>query len=151
MTRMTGNVFIRSFGELRRRRALLVIAVFGGLIAYAVVAHVGAPAMSRMGTYQYWTILSGMLGAGIAYRTGEGHLGLPGWKGGIRAVAAGVWITLAGAAIGGTLALPFYGTMFGPLLVIVTMIEVPALFALWCIALLGAHKIMYDLRYEVPY
>ncbi|MFQ6548407.1 hypothetical protein AADZ90_010635 [Aestuariibius sp. 2305UL40-4] len=151
MRKMMGTVFVRSHAETRRRRAMLVIMLFGGLIAHAVVRHLNQAPLETLEPYDYWTILSGMIGAVIAYRTAEGHLGLPGVWGAVRAFGAGIWITLAGAVIGGTLVLPGFGTMFGPLSVIVTLIEAPVLLVLWAATIFGAHRTLHNLRFEMTY
>lgn len=65
-----------------------------------------------------------------------------------------IWISFVGALFGGTLALPFYGTMFGPFTLVVTLIKAPILALLWTSSLLSAHfmiKVRRDERDSVLY
>ncbi len=125
---------------------MLAIALFGGLIAYIAVQQMRGSLMSELGPYDFWIIISGMLGGAIAYRTGEAHLGFPGWRGAVRALATAVWITLFGAVVAGTLALPGYGTIYGPISVAVTLVNTPILLLVLAGLLIGAHLILVDLR-----
>jgi hypothetical protein len=57
-------------------------------------------------------------------------------------------VTFIGSLIGGTLGLPFYGTMFGPFIVVVTLMGAPLLAMLWAFNLLGAHVLLGIYRSE---
>ena len=59
-----------------------------------------------------------------------------------------VWISFVGALIGGTLALPFYGTMFGPFTLVVTLLNAPFLAVLWIWTLFSAHLMIKERRIE---
>ncbi|MFQ6553385.1 hypothetical protein AAD018_013690 [Aestuariibius insulae] len=146
MGRDTRGIWGRSFAQLRRRRVMLAITLYGGLIAYTVVRQMRSGFMTEFGLYEFWVILSGMLGSAIAYQTGEAHLGFPGWQGAVRALATAVWVALFGAVVAGTLALPGYGTIYGPISVAITLVEAPVLLVVLAGMLAGAHLMMLDLR-----
>ncbi|MCW1951376.1 MAG: hypothetical protein KIH44_008410, partial [Octadecabacter sp.] len=49
---------------------------------------------------------------------------------------------------GGTLGLPLYGTMFGPFIVVVTLLGAPILAMLWAFTLLGIHILLASYQRE---
>ena len=50
--------------------------------------------------------------------------------------------------IGGTLILPYYGTMFAPMKLIIVMFEVPAFAVLWVAMVACVHMLMIEWRQE---
>ena len=66
----------------------------------------------------------------------------------IRALRGIIAVSFVGTLIGGTLALPFYGTMFGPLMFVLTLVGHPGLAALWLATLIACHFLLQVWRRE---
>ena len=94
---------------------------------------------SPMGIFELWTFIAGAVGAILAIylnRRWFGHHGLSGIRFTLVAILN---TTFVAAVIGGTLALPIYGTMFGPLAITGTFWASPPILYLWLASLLGAN------------
>ena len=117
------------------------VAVIGSWMAY-VVEHRLAGGQSLMDLptlYDVWSIVSGAVGAVFAVYLGRKWLGHNGVEG-VRGLAMAIPVTtFVAALVGGTLVLPFYGTMFGPLALVGTFIDKPLLLLLWIATLFGAN------------
>lgn len=121
-----------------------VVLTLGGVAAW----------ITPFAAYDYWVIFSAAVGGCIGLYLGHDRLGHAGARGFGRAVLGMIWISFVGALFGGTLALPFYGTMFGPFTLVVTLIKAPILALLWTSSLLSAHfmiKVRRDERDSVLY
>ena len=75
-------------------------------------------------------------------------LGFRGTLGALQVALAVVSITFMSSVAAGTLILPLYGTMFGPLSVVMTFINTPALAAAWVGAIVYAHVLIARWRDE---
>lgn len=148
---IAGRLWAETQGE-RARALAYVIVVFGG----AVLSFVSVGRLSRgpelpfvaPDWYGLWIVASGGIGAlGGLYLVRE-RLGQPGAGGWRRAIIAVLLLSFAGSIIAGTLALPIYGTMFGPLSLVVTLIDLPLLAAAWVGCVLLAHGLMRRWREE---
>lgn len=134
-----------SDGEKKIVISFLAIGAFGAILAAEVASSLTADPilLRRIDVLSLWTLIAGAVGAGIGfllcYRTYLGGHGLFGW---IRAFCGGVMISGIGAVIGGTLILPYYGTMFAPFNLIITLIEIPALAAIWAAMFVCLHKLV---------
>lgn len=128
-------------GERSIALAYFCVAVFGAALGINVVLTLGGVAawMTPFSAYDYWVIASAAIGGCIGLHLGQDRMGHDGPYGFGRAVLGMIWISFVGALIGGTLALPFYGTMFGPFTLVVTLFKAPILAVLWISALLSAH------------
>jgi len=113
--------------------AYLVVMLFGAALSVNVVLTLGGIAawMTPFSSYDYWVIFCGAVGAGVGLYLGRERFGHTGTRGAVQAAVGIVWISFVGALIGGTLALPFYGTMFGPFTLVVTLLNAPFLAVLW--------------------
>jgi len=130
-------------GERARALAFFLVGVCSAGLGYLAVLHLDRNALfEELTWYQLWIVTASGLGGMIALFLSGDRMGQPGAKGAYRAVAGGIWITFIGALIGGTLGLPVYGTMFGPFIVVVTLLGAPMLAALWAFNLLGIHMLM---------
>lgn len=121
--------------------AYLGVAIFGAMLGLNVVLTLGGAAawITPFTTYNYWIMLSSAIGGCAGLYIGRDWMGHAGSRGAIRAAIGAVWISLVGAVIGGTLALPLYGTMFGPFTLVVTLFGAPLLALVWACALFSAH------------
>ena len=137
-------------GERSIALAYFGVAFFGGALGLNVVVSLGGAAalIAPFNAYDYWLMFSGVLGGIAGLFVGRDWMGHDGLAGIGRALIGIIWISFVGALVGGTLALPFYGTMFGPFTLVVTLINAPTLAALWISALLSAHLMIKVRRVE---
>lgn len=130
-------------GERARALAYALVGAYSAGLGYLAVLHLDRAAMfNHLTWYQLWIVVASGLGGMIALFLSGDRMGQPGRVGGLRAVAGAIWITFVGSLIGGTLGLPLYGTMFGPFIVVVTLIGAPLLAAFWAFNLLGVYVLM---------
>jgi len=132
-----------SRGERLRLAALALGGVAGAVLCLASVhALDGAGAAGAAGPGRaLWRALAGFLGTAGVLWLNRGRFGWPG-PGGWLAAAGGVArVTVLAPVAVGTLVLPLYGTMFGPLALAVTCLERPELALLWFGALVAAHRL----------
>lgn len=130
-----------SEGEKAIFTSLVSAAVIGAWIAY-VVEHRLAGAQGLLefpSLYDIWIMLAGGCSAIIALLLGKHWFGQPGPIGVAKTVFGIVAVTFAAALIGGTIALPIYGTMFGPLALVGTFVDQPALLMIWLAVLCAAN------------
>ncbi|MEJ6398452.1 hypothetical protein [Yoonia sp. 208BN28-4] len=130
--------------------ALCGIAFFGAIVAFIVVNQLGGQSqiVRPLTTYDYWIICSGALGAPAGAFLARNWFGHPGGAGVMKACVGIIVTSFLSSIIAGTLALPFYGTMFGPFSLIVTMVASPMLALIWAAMLLGAHLLVAVYRRE---
>ena len=138
-------------GERNFYIAMIGLGVLGALLAHVTIMRFASeiPGLHGLDPMALWVIIAGLIG-GVGgffscYRTYLGHEGFFGW---MRALFGGVIITGLGAVISGTLILPFYGTMFAPFQIVISMIEYPVLAVVWAAVLMCAHLLMRQWRRE---
>lgn len=137
-------------GERRVLFAYAILALIGAALALLVLLRVrpGALFERPLDTYDWWTVLSGAIGAGLALRLMQVRFGHPG-RAGLKAALIGIGgVTLAAPVIAGTLVLPLYGTMFGPLALAVTFAAAPFAGVVWLATLAAVHALFAMLRAE---
>ena len=137
-------------GERCLALAYLIVALFGAGLAFVVATQIsGGELLQRSLTnYERWLVLTGGIGgAGALYLAGD-KMGQEGLIGHLRAIPAVIWVSFVGALISGTLSLPFYGTMFGPFTLGVTLVGSPVLACLWFANLFAAHILIGAWRAE---
>lgn len=138
-------------GEKNFLTALFGTTALSAMLAYVTILRFTQAtfALSDLDPLTVWTVAAGGIGGFCAFfschRT---YLGFPGLVGWIWAGFGAVMITAVAAVIGGTLILPYYGTMFAPFQVVVAMIEFPYLAAAWIAMLVCAHKLLQPWRRE---
>jgi hypothetical protein len=94
-------------------------------LGYLAVLHLDQNAfLDEMSWYQTWVVVASGLGGLIALFLSGDRMGQSGTTGALRGLAGAIWVTFIRSLIGGTLSLPFYGTMFGPFIVTVTLLGV---------------------------
>lgn len=133
----------RSEGERARALAFMLVGTCSAALGFLAVLHLNRAALfERFSLYEWWVVVASGLGGMIALFLAGDRLGQAGLRGFGRAFAGGIWVTFIGALIGGTLSLPFYGTMFGPFIVAVTLFGAPVLSMVWAFNLLGVHVLL---------
>jgi hypothetical protein len=136
--------------ERKMAYAYFIVMLFGAALSVNVVLTLGGVAawMTPFTTYDYWVFFCGAIGTGAGLYLGRDWFGHAGKRGAMQAAIGIVWISFVGALIGGTLALPFYGTMFGPFTLVVTLINTPFLAVLWICTLFSTHLMIKQRRIE---
>jgi hypothetical protein len=131
--------------------AIIGTSILGALLT--CVAVMGLTETSSHGApsrgYIYWSIFAGSIGGAggflACYERWLGHAGASGW---LTALIGTLVVSGVSSVIAGTLILPIYGTMFGPLQMIITMIKSPLLGVTWLLMLLCAHGLLSQWRTE---
>ncbi len=144
------NFMSLSRGERGICTAHMIVAMFGAGLSFTAINRLGGHSdiLRTLTAYDYWAILSGALGAASALYIGRRWLGQPGGRGLFMALCGIPVISFVGGLIGGTLALPIYGTMFGPMALAVTLYDNPIVTVLWVMNLLSAHYLFLIYRKE---
>ena len=121
-----------------------LMAAFGAIFAFLTVVRLRGGVLIDQGFsgYDLWIVLCGALGSAAALRMSGDKMGQTGGKGVVSAIYGGNWISFVGALIAGTLALPLYGTMFGPFVLGVTLYGAPLLAGLWAANLIAVHMLL---------
>lgn len=144
MIRRIGRHFTLTEGERSIMAAVISVAVFGAFLAFNVVMTIGGHAsmMAGLSAYELWVVFSGAVGGPAGLYLCRNWMGQAGWRGFCTAIVGVIAVSVTGSIVGGTLALPFYGTMFGPFTLIMSLISAPLLAFLWASTLLGTHFLM---------
>ena len=90
-------------------------------------------------------VVSGAIGTTVALYVTRHRIGR---RGVFSAILTLVGVSVLAGLIGGTLAMPVYGTMFGPFLLVVTLAGSPLLALLWCVNLGAVHVLLSDWQNE---
>ena len=130
-----------TYGAKRLALAYTVVSLGGAAVGIAMLAQLGDGLAfeSWPSPFEIWTVIACAIGAAAGLHMGRDHFGHPGPVGFLRAVLACLWVSFLGSLIGGTLALPIYGTMFGPLSLAATLITRPLLALVWFGNLFACH------------
>ena len=130
-----------SDGERNVFLSYLGVSAVGAFLAFfAGLTLEGAATLATFpDLYDIWLALSGAIGAASALSMGRRFLGRSDLLGAVQVLLVFPMITLIAALIAGSLALPIYGTMFGPLALVTTLISNPFLAGVWITAIFGAH------------
>lgn len=131
----------QSLGERRKFLAHLVTGVLAAMLALIVVMRVDPTAVLErpLSWYERWILLSGFLGGWAGVWIARDRLGR---RSAGDALIGLVLMTATGAIIGGTLALPLYGTMFGPFTIAVIFAASPLVAGLWLANGVAVHVLM---------
>lgn len=93
-------------------------------------------------------VLCAAAGAVIGTLLMRQRFGGRGLRGGLNAVLAGFLATFLMGIVAGTLVLPIFGTMFGPWLILTTVLMKPWLLLPWTLSLFGLHLAAQEYRDE---
>lgn len=139
-----------SRGEKGMCWAHVIVAIFGAGLSFTAINRLGGNTeiIRSFSAYDYWAILSGALGAAAALFVGRRWFGWPGVRGLFTALCGVPVISFMGGLIGGTLALPVYGTMFGPMALAVTFYDNPMVTLFWVLTVMCAHFLIAIYRSE---
>ena len=150
MRSRTRTETLKTEGERARALAFFLLGVFGAGMGFLAVTRLSEGAFfdRGMSLYEYYIVLAGALGSMAALFLSGDRMGRPGADGVLRGLAGGVWVSFVGAVIAGTLALPGYGTMFGPFTMAVTLAGAPILAFFWVANLLAVHVLMANWQRE---
>jgi hypothetical protein len=130
-------------GERARALAFFLVGACSTGLGYLAVLHLDTSAFfNGLSWSQVWIVIASGLGGLIALFLSGDRMGQSGTRGALRGAGGALWITFIGSLIGGTLALPLYGTMFGPFIVTVTLMGAPLLALLWAFNLFGVHMLL---------
>lgn len=138
-------------GERHFYWAFFSIGILGAILAFIITFRLAAheDGTSNNDLFALWTLIAGFVGGTCGFMSSYNRwLGFPDRFGWIRAAVGGVMISGIAAVVSGTLILPYYGTMFAPLQLIIAMIESPVLALIWCGCLVTAHKLVETWRAE---
>ncbi len=137
-------------GEQSILLAYFGVGFFGAAMARNVVITLGgvAAVMTPFSTYDYWVVFCGVVGACAGLYMGRDWLGHSGARGVALAMIGMIWISFLGGLVGGSLALPLYGTMFGPFTLFVSLFSAPLLGIFWGCILVAAHLLLKIWRAE---
>ena len=141
MFRRVLKQFRLSDGERALVLAYLGVGIAGAFLSFIIVNEIGGgeDIVRSFGLLDLWMMVSGVIGSCLALSFSFKDLGHGGWWGAKHLMRAIVAVTVTGAVIGGTLALPLYGTMFGPLLVVMTLAAHRLLAVFWIATIIAAH------------
>ena len=141
MTWRFGNL---TEGERSFVLAHLATGLFGAGVALVAVMRLGGGMFfSRpISGYEIWMVIAGGLGGGLGLYLNRHRMGVGGPQGVLQAFGAIILTNIMGGVIGGTLALPLYGTMFGPFALVMILLSSPFMFLLWLANQLGSHLLM---------
>jgi len=101
--------------------------------------------------FTFWTVFAGGLAGGLSLRAARGWMGKPGALGLSRAIVGSVAVAILAAIVAGTLIVPLYGTVYGPLLIVSEFIAKPWLAVAWFGVLIGGHYLMAVLEEEFAF
>lgn len=139
------NILGRHLGMSKGERSLLwshlTVGFFGLGFGLIILLRINPDAIFSVGPslYEYWLLASGVLGANLALRLAQHRLGRPGFLDAVKGIAL---VTFVAPILAGTLALPGYGTMFGPFTLGLIFWAAPITAALWFTSLTGVHLMM---------
>ncbi len=131
-----------SRGERLRLIAGAVLGLAGGILCLLSVRHIAGTQAGGPGLRDLWPVVAGFAGTVAVFRLHAGWFGHPGLAGLSRAAAGAVLVTVFAPVAAGTLVLPLYGTMFGPLALAVTVSAVPSIALGWIGALVAVHRLL---------
>jgi hypothetical protein len=131
-------------GERSFLLAHLATAMFGACLAFSAVMRMGQGAVfsQPLTAYELWIVICGAIGGGLGLYLNRHRMGQGGPMGAVQAMGAIVLSNATGAVICGTLALPLYGTMFGPFTLIMILVSSPLVSLIWLLNQLAAHLLL---------
>ncbi len=120
-----------------------IIAMSAGITILIMSGVQGANAIPPEPTwFDTWVILSGALSGGVALYLARGWMGAQGAIGFVRAGVGAIAVGLLAALIAGTLIMPLYGTVFGPIMLVTEFLARPWLAVSWFAVAFAAHALI---------
>lgn len=128
-------------GERQMRLAYLTTAAFGMAMTLLVLLRLDSTMLFQRGMtlYEMWVLCAGAAGAALALYVVRDRFGRESW---VHLAIGIVVVTFLAPIIAGTLALPLYGTMFGPFTLAIIFAAAPTTAMLWLLNLIGVHLLM---------
>ncbi|MFO7805726.1 MAG: hypothetical protein R6V30_08665 [Paracoccaceae bacterium] len=132
-----------SDGERSVFLAYCAVAMFGAGLSFVIINGLGGgeTVLRKFTAYDLWSMVAGTVGAPAGLyisRRWFGGSGIIGWA---RMLVGVPCVAFFGGIAGGTLALPFYGTMFGPFSVAMTFWAMPLLALFFVLMLVATHML----------
>ena len=115
------------------------LSLVGAWVAFSTGVSLKEATTALPTVYDLWLAISGAIGASAALFYCRKYFGQADLFGMAKVVIGIAFVSLGAAFIAGTLALPIYGTMFGPLAMLSTFYAHPILAYVWGTALLGVN------------
>lgn len=140
------------WGRLRSKRAIsallsFIIAGFGASLAFLSVLRLNKDAVfAPTSHYGIWVFVAGGVGALVALQASIRLFGGRGFLGATSAIWGSIYLSVIGSLVAGTLILPIYGTMFGPLTLVGTLADTPLFALAWSLVLFFVHISMMERR-----
>lgn len=121
--------------------AVGMAATLGAMISWAGLIRLsdGQVLAEGLRIYHVWIMGCGAIGAAVGLVLARDEFGSAGLWGLARAVAGTLWTSLFASVIAGTMALPLYGTMFGPFTMALTFTATPMMAGVWLTSLMLVH------------
>jgi len=137
-------------GQRARLIAFFLVALFGMIMGYLAVLRFndGTALAGGLNWYETWIVVAAGLGGVSALWLAGDRVGQHGPRTTPRVLAGLIWVSLVGAIIAGTLALPVYGTMFAPFTLVVTLMTSPLVVLFWTACMGAVHMCMVTYRSE---
>ena len=150
MSSKINRLYAFTEGERSFMIAAFGTGLFGSAISFMVINQLGGAnqIIRPLSTYDVWAIFAGGIGAGAALVIARRWFGHRGVSGLVQALIGVGFVSFLASLIGGTLALPLYGTMFGPFSFVMTLMGAPFVALLWVTTILMAHVLMFAWRRE---
>lgn len=125
--------FTPTQGEMSLLASYVLIAVFFGLLSYLCILHLQQRGFfdAPLSWYERWMVFTGGFGGVAALHIMRSRFGRTGRHGTMRAAFGWLAMSFVAGVIAGSLALPLYGTMFGPLTLALVFAATPWLLIVW--------------------
>ncbi|MEL6608118.1 MAG: hypothetical protein AAFO93_04320 [Pseudomonadota bacterium] len=118
--------------------AFAALALAGAVLGMYALRDLNAlDSFTSRDTARGWLAMSGAMGACLSAMAMRDRFGRVGRGSLWHAAVAGVITTMLVGIVAGTLVLPIFGTMFGPWLVLIALLNMPVLAVPWMFALWG--------------
>lgn len=137
-------------GECALVLSLIVTGLFGAIVGLMTVMRFDEGVLLRrsMTFYEGWVVFSGAVGAAAGLYILRHKIGGHGLRGLLQSLGGLVVVSVLGAVIAGSLALPLYGTMFGPFTLAVILAGSPIMAAVWIANQVAAHLLVQQYHKE---
>lgn len=137
-----------SRGQRLRIVALALPTLAGALLCLLSVGALDPGPSDAGATQMAWWFVAGGVGVWLVLRFNLGRFGWPRPRGWARMAGGVLFVTFFAPVLAGTLVLPLYGTMFGPLALWIMFLRQPVLAIAWFGVLVAAHLLMQHYRRE---
>jgi len=130
-------------GERSVLLAYGAVAMSGAGLSFVIINGLGGgeTVLRMFSAYDLWSMVAGTVGAPMGLYISRRWFGGPGIVGWVRMLIGVPCVAFFGGIAGGTLALPFYGTMFGPFSVAMIFWAMPLVAFFFLLILVATHML----------